>query len=455
MNFFKNLKKFQLISNSGKIYGISEIKELSKTLHGLFRGKKLVLFLGDNDEYSILFYAACLNLRDCIMPISSNTSKKSINKIIKNYSPEIIFTKDNIVNKNYKKLYTFGIYKILRKKNLIRKINKELALLLSTSGSTGESKYVKLTYKNIYYNALSIKKYLDLDSSHSTITTLPIHYSYGISVINSHLLADAKIYINKLSFFEKDFWHNLAKNKITNFSGVPFHFEILHKLNIEKLNLNSLKFCTQAGGKLNVEIIKFFVQKFSKLKKKFYVMYGQTEASPRISYADEKDLAKYPETVGKPIPGGNIIIKNLKENLGEICYRGKNVFNGYAKNRKDLKKLEKINILRTGDIGKKKQNLLFITGRLSRFQKIYGVRVNLDVLEKYLNNIKIKCFCVFKSNKIFIFTTKLVENENDIKILIKNDFEININTIEFIKINKFPYNLNNKIDYKILNEKIK
>lgn len=455
MNFFKNLKKFQLISSSGKIYGISEIKELSKTLHELFRGKKLVLFLGDNDEYSILFYAACLNLRDCIMPISSNTSKKSINKIIKNFSPEIIFTKENIVNKNYKKLYTFGIYKILRKKNLIRKINKELALLLSTSGSTGESKYVKLTYKNIYSNALSIKKYLDLDSSHSTITTLPIHYSYGISVINSHLLADAKIYINKLSFFEKDFWHNLAKNKITNFSGVPFHFEILHKLNIEKLNLNSLKFCTQAGGKLNVEIIKFFVQKFSKLKKKFYVMYGQTEASPRISYADEKDLAKYPETVGKPIPGGNIIIKNLKENLGEICYRGKNVFNGYAKNRKDLKKLEKINILRTGDIGKKKQNLLFITGRLSRFQKIYGVRVNLDVLEKYLTNIKIKCFCVFKSNKIFIFTTKLVENENDIKILIKNDFEININTIRFIKINKFPYNLNNKIDYKILNEKIK
>jgi long-chain acyl-CoA synthetase len=455
MNFFKNLKKFQIISDNGKIYGINEIKELSNTLQELLKGKKLVLFVGDNDEYSILFYAACLRLRDCVMPISSNTSKKSINKIIKNFSPEIIFAKENIVNKNYKKLYTFGIYKIFRKKNIISEINKELALLLSTSGSTGESKYVKLTYKNIYSNALSIKKYLNLDFSHSTITTLPIHYSYGISVINSHLLSDAKIYINKLSFFEKEFWHNLAKNKITNFSGVPFHFEILHKLNLEKLNLNSLKFCTQAGGKLNVEIIKSFVQKFSKLKKKFFVMYGQTEASPRISYADEKDLIKYPETVGKPIPGGKIIIKKQKKNLGEICYKGKNIFNGYAKNRNDLKKLEKINTLRTGDIGKKKKNLLFITGRLSRFQKIYGVRVNLDVLERYLNNLKIKCFCVFKSNKIFIFTTKLVENENDIKILIKNDFEINMNTLKFIKINKFPYNLNNKIDYKILNEKIK
>lgn len=455
MNFFKNLKKFQLISDSGKVYEKNEIKELSKTLQKLSKGKKLVLFMGDNDEYSILFYIACLNLRDCIMPISSNTSKKSLSRIIKNFNPEIIFTKENIINKNYKKLLTFEIYNIFKRKNMISKINKELALLLSTSGSTGESKYVKLTYKNIYSNASSIKKYLNLDSSHTTITTLPIHYSYGISVINSHLLADAKIYINKLSFFEKDFWHNLAKNKITNFSGVPFHFEILHRFNIEKLNLNSLKFCTQAGGKLNVEIIKSFVEKFSKLKKKFYVMYGQTEASPRISYADENDLMKYPETVGKPIPGGKIIIKNPKENFGEICYKGKNVFNGYAQNRNELKNLEKINTLRTGDIGRKKQNLLFITGRLSRFQKIYGVRINLDILERYLNNLRIKCFCVFKSNKIFIFTTKLVENENNIKVLIKNDFEININTIKFIKINRFPYNLNNKIDYKILNEKIK
>ena len=156
------------------------------------------------------------------MPISSNTSKKSINKIIKNFSPEIIFTKENIVNKNYKKLYTFGIYKILRKKNLIRKINKELALLLSTSGSTGESKYVKLTYKNIYSNALSIKKYLDLDYSHSTITTLPIHYSYGISVINSHLLADAKIYINKLSFLKKTFGTIWQRTKLQTF--LEFHF---------------------------------------------------------------------------------------------------------------------------------------------------------------------------------------------------------------------------------------
>lgn len=454
MNFFKNLKKFQLISETGKIYGINEIVELSKKIKELSKGKKLVLFMGDNDEYSLLFYMTCLKLRDCIMPISSNTSRKSLDSIIKNFKPEIIFTKLNIFEKKYKEFYNIGTYKVLKKKITINKINNELALLLSTSGSTGDSKYVKLTYKNILSNASSIKKYLNLDSSHSTITTLPIHYSYGISVINSHLLSDAKIYINKLSFFERNFWLNLAKNKITNFSGVPFHFEILHKLNIEKLNLDSLKFCTQAGGKLDVEIIKFFVKQFTKLKKNFYVMYGQTEASPRISYADEKDLNKYPDTVGRPIPGGKIIIKKKDKNTGEICYRGNNVFNGYAKNRNELRKLEKINILKTGDIGHKKQNLLFITGRISRFQKIHGIRINLDVLERYLNNLKIKCFCIFKINKIFIFTTKSIENENDLKILIKKDFEININAIKFIKIDKFPYNSNNKVNYKILNEKV-
>ena len=136
------------------------------------------------------------------------------------------------------------------------------------------------------------------------------------------------------------------KKKITNFSGVPFHFEILHKMNIDKLNLKSIRFCTQAGGKLDAAITKSLSKKFFTLNKKFFVMYGQTEASPRISYADEKDLMKYPDTVGRVIPGGKIFIKNKKK-IGEILYKGNNIFRGYASKRADLTYLKKINILRT------------------------------------------------------------------------------------------------------------
>ena len=200
-------------------------------------------------------------------------------------------------------------------------------------------------------------------------------------------------------------------------------------MNIDKLKLKSLKFCTQAGGKLNTSIIKSIVNKFLKLNKKFFVMYGQTEASPRMTYADEKDLIKYPETVGRPIPGGKIFIKDLKKKIGEICYIGKNVFHGYATKRGDLSNLKKISILRTGDIGYVKKGLLFVTGRISRFE-------------------------IYNNNKIFIFVTKSKINENKIKILIKKDFEISINTIVFRTIKKIPYNNNKKIDYKKLNEEI-
>jgi long-chain acyl-CoA synthetase len=454
MDFLSNLSKFQLISETGNIYKVHDIIKIKKNFENILGKKKLIFFIGDNDEFSILFYIVCLSLGHCLMPISSNITKKSLNHLIKSFKPEIIFTKEFKKLREFKDHYSFGLYKILKKKNVENKINQKLALLLSTSGSTGNAKFVKLTFENIFANALSIKKYLKLNSSDSTITTLPIHYSYGISVINSHLLADAKIYTNKLSLFDKEFWEILEKKKITNFSGVPFHFEILQKLNIDKLKLKSLKFCTQAGGKLNTSIIKSIVNKFLKLNKKFFVMYGQTEASPRMTYADEKDLIKYPETVGRPIPGGKIFIKDLKKKIGEICYIGKNVFHGYATKRGDLSNLKKISILRTGDIGYVKKGLLFVTGRISRFEKIYGVRINLDNLEKYLNNLNIPCKCIYNKNKIFIFVTKSKINENKIKILIKKDFEISINTIVFRTIKKIPYNNNKKIDYKKLNEEI-
>jgi long-chain acyl-CoA synthetase len=427
--------------------------KLANKLKLLFKKKKLILFICDNDVNSLLFYIANLALKNCLIPISPSISNNSLKKIISNFKPDIIFSKRLLKSDKYVLLEHFGQYKILKIKKSQTPIHKDLSLLLSTSGSSGNSKFVKLTYKNILSNALAIKKYLKLNYSDSTITTLPLNYSYGISVVNSHLLADAKIHANKLTFFDLEFWKKIKLLGISNISGVPFHYEILHRVGVDKINFNKLKFCTQAGGKLREDLIKILVNKFIKFKKNFYIMYGQTEASPRISYINQKTLSKYPNSVGKAIPGGKIFIKVKKKRIGEICYKGDNIYRGYSTVRANLYKLKNIKILKTGDIGYKKNGLLFILGRTSREAKIYGVRVNLDVLENYLNNSsKLLSKCIFKNNKIYICTLNKKYKELLIKKLIFEDFDININSIIFVRLKKFPLMYNRKIDYKKLYE---
>jgi long-chain acyl-CoA synthetase len=450
----KNLKKFQIISNTGALHTVDDLIKITNKLKSFFKKKKLILFICNNEEHSLLFYVANIILKNCLIPISPNISNDSLKKIIKNFKPDIIFAKKLLYLKEYALREYFGDYKIFEIKKLNPPIHKDLSLLLSTSGSSGNSKFVKLTYQNIFTNAQAIKKYLKLGSSDSTITTLPLNYSYGISVINSHLVADAKIHANKLTFFDMEFWKKIKLLKISNLSGVPFHYEILHRIGLDKINFESLKFCTQAGGKLREDLVKIFANKFMKIKKKFFIMYGQTEAAPRISYIDQKTLIKFPNSVGTAIPGGKIFVKIKKNGMGEVCYKGKNVYHGYSTKRADLYKLENIQILKTGDVGYIKKGLLFLTGRITREVKIYGIRVNLDILENYLCAKKIICKCICKNNKIYIFVLSIKFKETIIKNLINKDFDVNINSINFLIVKKFPLLSNKKTDYNKLYENI-
>ena len=126
-----------------------------------------------------------------------------------------------------------------------------MALLLSTSGSTGSTKFVKLSYENIFSNTKNISKYLKLTKKDRSISSLPLNYSYGLSVINTHLYKGGSIFVSERNVIDKKFWEIVNNFKISNLNGVPFFYEILSKIGFEKFNLNSIKFFTQAGGHLN------------------------------------------------------------------------------------------------------------------------------------------------------------------------------------------------------------
>tara|TARA_B100001093_G_C26551615_1_gene894712 strand:- start:263 stop:823 length:561 start_codon:yes stop_codon:yes gene_type:complete len=182
-------------------------------------------------------------------------------------------------------------------------------------------------------------------------------------------------------------------------------------------------------------------------------MYGQTEASPRMSYLNPIEFDKRYESIGKPIKGGSFRLKNTfkvyKKLIGEITYQGKNVCLGYAKKLSDLKKGdENKGTLKTGDLAyRDKDGFYYIVGRKDRNIKIYGNRLNLDEIEKKFKEININCVCIKKNEKIILFS--VISKEKIIKNL-KNILKLNLNFFLIKKIKKIPLNKNKKINYKTL-----
>jgi len=197
-----------------------------------------------------------------------------------------------------------------------------------------------------------------------------------------------------------------------------------------------------------------------KKKIKLIVMYGQTEASPRMSYLEWKYANKKIGSIGKALKGGTFELydeknKKIKKNnqVGELAYIGKNIMLGYANNSKDLQKNKKLKVLFTGDLGyRDKDGFYFLVGRKSRYIKIYGVRVSLNNIEEELNKKNINNAVVGEDNKLKIFIEDNKKTRSVLEIL-KNQMLIKKKIIEIITINKIPRNVDGKIIYAQLKEK--
>ena len=341
------------------------------------------------------------------------------------------------------------------KKKKKKKLNKNLSLLLSTSGSMGSIKFVKLSRSNLKHNTDSIISYLKINSKDSTITNLPISYSYMLSIINTHFEVGASIIISKYSLIEKEFWKTLKNSKVTSFNGVPYTYEILTRIGLKNIKIDTLKYLTHAGGKLEKNKLKEIIKFCKKNSLRFFSMYGQTEASPRISYLKPEFSQKKIGSIGKGIPGSKIYIidNNSKKILrpfveGEIICEGKNVFMGYSNNYKDLKKANEENYkLKTGDLGFfDKDGFFYITSRVSKIAKIFGYRVDIGALENLMSQKGYKVACLSDNKKIFIFIEKKYNKINLINNISKIT-NLNINSFELIKLKNLPRTANNKISY--------
>ena len=469
MRLFRSFNKFKNnIAIIDKEYSHLSYKQvLIKTneIKKKIKERSLILVVSENSLGSLLAYIYCIINNHVAIIVSSKTTKKNILEVFKNYQPNYIFLPKKIKS-IFKKICaekcSFLDQSLMKNRiNKKKKLHKSLSLLLSTSGSMGVIKFVKLSKSNLKHNADSIIKYLEINSTDSSITNLPISYSYMLSVINTHLEVGASIVISKYSLIEKEFWKTFKNSKITSFNGVPYTYEMLTKIGLKNIKINSLRYLTYAGGKLEKNRLKEIIKFCKKNNIKFFSMYGQTEASPRISYLKPEFSIKKIGSIGKGIPGNKIyIINNAGKKIskpfkeGEIICEGKNVFMGYSKNYNDLKKKGELNNkLNTGDLGfLDKDGFFYITGRADRIVKIFGNRVDLGSLESLMYEEGYKIVCVSDNKKIYIFIEKKYNKANLIN-RISRITNLNISSFELVKIKYFPRTSNNKISYNELKNK--
>jgi acyl-CoA synthetase (AMP-forming)/AMP-acid ligase II len=336
----------------------------------------------------------------------------------------------------------------------------DLALLLTTSGSTGSPKFVRQSYANIKANTASIIEYLELDSSERAITTLPMNYTYGLSIINTHLMVGATLLLTDKGLMQKEFWNFFKEEQATSFGGVPYTYEMLDRLRFYRMELPALRCMTQAGGKLTPELHKKFAEYAEENGKKFVVMYGQCEATARMGYLPPDKAVEKCGSMGIVIPGGKFHLIDVEGNdiqephvTGELVYEGANVTLGYAEKPEDLAKGdERGGILQTGDMAQVDEDgFYYIVGRKKRFLKIYGNRVNLDEVDRLIKGKfdNLDCASAGVDDHMYIFVTD-ASKAAAVKEFVVEKTKLNAIAFQTVVIDEIPKNDAGKTLYKEL-----
>ncbi|MET9395353.1 AMP-binding protein [Streptomyces sp. NPDC006624] len=376
-----------MITPSGQVTYRALAERVAATAERLGPARRLVLLAGANREGALVVHLAALAAGHPVLLVPGD-SAATLDALTAAYDPDVIARPDD-----------HGTW-ILdeRRPGSAHTLHPDLALLLSTSGSTGSPKLVRLSHDNLQANAESIAAYLDIRDTDRAATTLPMHYCYGLSVIHSHLLRGAGLILTERSVADTAFWEEFRAGRGTSLAGVPYTFDLLDRVGFERMRLPHLRYVTQAGGRLAPDRVARFAAMGRRSGWELFVMYGQTEATARMAYLPPALAHERPQAVGVPIPGGSFRLRPVDgadaPGTGELVYSGPNVMLGYAESPADLALGRTVHELRTGDLARRTADGLYeIVGRRSRFIKILGLRIDPHRVETMLEEHGIPGAC--------------------------------------------------------------
>lgn len=457
--FSSFLENVCLKTDGGEELTYSQLQQDADAVKSYLTEGRLAFCLCTNRIPSIVGYVALVQKGVATVLLDADKEASLLENLLEIYHPNYVWAPSE---RNFgRPLFEYRGYALFEYAVEAVGIHPDLALLLTTSGSTGSPKLVRLTQANLRSNAESIAEYLHIDENERPVTSLPMYYSFGMSVINSHLIKGATVLLTEKTVMQREFWDFVRTERATSFAGVPYTYEMLRRLRFMRMDLPDLKTMIQAGGKLNAEIAKEYIAWAAGQGKEFIVMYGQTEAAPRMSYLPfDKALQKY-ASIGVAIPGGKFSLCDADGREidspdvdGELVYRGENVCMGYAETPADLLKGdENHGVLHTGDVARMDADgFYYITGRMKRFVKIWGNRVNLDAVEQMVKAVTSDCAAIGVDDKITVFVT----NESfaqPVKSLLSEKTGLNPNAFAVSVVVSIPKKNSGKIDYAELKNK--
>ena len=417
---------FDLVKFSGNVACVSETGEQltyaslhAQTLQLASRLEPhaLMFCLCSNNVGSLAGYISATNAGVPVLLLDAHIEPSALQHLVEVYRPVHVWQPATAVAlPQFAPAYAQGTYMLYTTQadEATRRLPADLAVLLTTSGSTGSPKLVRLTEWNLVSNAQSIIGYLHITAAERPVTSLPMYYSFGLSIVNSHLMVGATLLLTDASYVQKAFWDFANAQGFTSFSGIPYTFDILKKLRFWTMKCPTLKTITQAGGHLRDDLVAFFSENAVQRGIQFYVMYGQTEAAPRMSYLPPQMLPRKLGSIGIAVPGGTFSLEDedgrpvtATETVGELVFRGENVCLGYAQNAAELYDGDdNKGVLHTGDMAYcDADGYYYITGRKKRFVKLFGNRVSLDYVETLLLEHLRDCACVGNDQKLIVYTT--------------------------------------------------
>jgi long-chain acyl-CoA synthetase len=409
--------------------------------------KSLWLLLADNRYESLVYYLAALRSGQALLLIDAALDRQLLAQLVARYRPDCIGARAaELELPCYRRIAApgFTVWRRTGTEPEPTSIHPSLALLLNTSGSTGSPKLVRLTLDNLQANAASIAAYLSLTDQERPITSLPMAYSYGLSVINSHLLVGATLVLTEHGLLRREFWDDVDRWACTSLSGVPYSYQMLLQTGLLGRRGNSLRTLTQAGGRLAEQHVLQMHELALRRGLRFFVMYGQTEATARISYVPCEQLGSKIGSIGIALPGGSLRL----DATGELIYSGPNVMLGYAEQRQDLANGDELTgVLRTGDLARRDDDgYFYITGRLKRFLKLFGKRFNLDEVEQILQqrfSVPVACFGQDDLLRVAVEGAKVDAIANALREL----FGLPADAVRVTSVTALPRTSNGKIDY--------
>ena len=453
--------KMAIKDDSGYEMTYADVCRTIREFDALDLPRSVIFCLCENCAGSLIGYMAFENNRQVPLLLSVNLDEELRNNLETMYQPSYYWMPERKLEEiKGECLYKAYGYVLIKTEYEPYPLNEDLSMLLTTSGSTGSPKLVRHKYGNLEANAANVAKVFSWSVDEKGICDLPMNYTMGLNVINSHLIVGASVLMVKANLMDPAFWEFIKENEGTTFCGVPFSYEIMRRIGFDKMDLPKLHTLAEGGGKLTDKMFIWLAEYAKRTGKRFCATFGTSETSARMAFLDPARALEKVGSMGKAIPNGELFLLDEAENddgtvTGELGYRGPNVTMGYALCRDDLMKGDEFcGEYHTGDIAKRdSEGFYFIIGRKGRFLKLFGLRVSLDETERILKTQypQTDFVCTGDDRRMNIFTTDEALKDQIVPF-ISNKTHLHSSAFKVYVINEIPRNEYGKVKFAALNE---